>query len=146
MALHAEDEARFADWLNYFGLTEADLGRRAASDPNALEQLRAGTAPPGTLQKVNAPFEGKSNRQSSNRRLAITTSPAGRRRSWRRKRGSRKRTSRRCYGLAGFWILVPPELIHRSRFPTPSPNVVSVPTGSARTRTTATIASGSRPC
>ena len=54
MALHAEDEARFADWLNYFGLTEADLGRRAASDPNALEQLRAGTAPPGTLQKVNA--------------------------------------------------------------------------------------------
>ena len=49
MTAFREDIENIEFWLQANGMSEAELGRQAAGNPEALEQLRAGTAPPATL-------------------------------------------------------------------------------------------------
>ena len=49
MAFSREDLEPIETWLNDTGLSEEELGQEAAGNPDALKQLRDGTAPPATL-------------------------------------------------------------------------------------------------
>ena len=52
MAFTETDLEPITMWLNYTGMCEAELGQKVVGNPEALNNLRKGTAPPATLLAI----------------------------------------------------------------------------------------------